>query len=163
MFNNSARLINLAGFVICAAAMAYALYVQHVQFLEPCPLCILQRVAMIALGLVFLAAAIHNRAGRIYAGLIAVAAGAGIAVAARHVWIQYLPPEDVPACGPGFYFLLEGSGLTAALSDAFKGSGECADIDWTFLGLSMPTCVLLLFVGLAAVGIWRNWTAARPV
>ena len=103
-----ARRLNLGGFVICASLLGYAYYMQLGAGLDPCPLCIFQRIGMIALGTVFLVAAVHNpqRLGqRIYGTLIALTALAGASVAGRHVWLQHLPPEQVPACGPDLEYM----------------------------------------------------------
>jgi len=156
----SRRVLNAAGFIVCAALLGYAFFAQFQLTLEPCPLCVFQRIAMVALGLVFLVAALHNPAAtgaRIYGVLILVAAGIGSAVAGRHVWLQHLPPDKVPECGPGLEYMLEAFPIGEALKLAFTGSGECADVDWTFLGLSMPTWVLACFVGLGVAGLVRNW------
>ena len=156
----SKRLVNSGGFVACAGLLAYAYYVQFVDGLDPCPLCIFQRLAFIAMGVVFLLAALHNPArtgSRVYALLLGIAGLAGTAIAGRHVWLQHLPPEEVPECGPGLDYMLEVFPLTDALRMAFTGSGECASVDWVFLGMSMPTWALLCFLGLTAVGVIRNW------
>jgi len=155
----SQKLLNLAGFLACASMMAFALYSQHVDGLNPCPLCVFQRFAVIGTGLVFLAAAIHDprRLGkRIYAAMIAVVAGAGIAVASRHLWLQSLPADQVPSCGPGLDYILDAFPLTQALSMIFAGSGECAVVDWTFFGLSMPAWVLIALLFLGAAGTFNN-------
>jgi protein dithiol:quinone oxidoreductase len=153
------RAINVAGFAVCAGLMAYALYAQYGLLLEPCPLCVFQRMAVIALGVVFLLAALHNpvRWGRfVYTGLVVLTAGAGIAVAGRHVWLQSLPADRIPACGPGFDYIIDSFPVSEALRLIFSGSGECASIDWEFLGLSMPAWVLAWIVLLGAVGVWNN-------
>lgn len=153
------RAINLGGFVVCVALMAYALYAEYVLLLMPCPLCVFQRVAVIALGLVFLVAGLHGASGWgrwIYAVLIGLVAAGGIVVAGRHVWLQNLPPDAVPACGPGLDTILERFPLSEALALVFSGSGECADASWHFLGLSMPAWVLIWLVVLGAVGLWNN-------
>ena len=158
--NLSRRLGNTLGFAACAACMAYALFVQHVLLLEPCPLCVFQRIGMIATGLMFLLAALHDPAGwgrRVYAVLIAMAATAGGSVSAWHVRLQNLPPDQVPACGPGLDYMLDSFPFTQVLRKVFTGSGECAEIDWSFLGLSMPLWVLLCFITLGAGGLWWNW------
>ena len=152
-------IINLFGFAACSAMMAYALYAEHVLYLMPCPLCVFQRMAVIAMGLVFLAAAIHHpvsNARRAYAALLALAMAAGIGVAGRHVWLQNMPEDQVPACGPGFDYIIESFPFSEALKMIFAGSGECADVVWRFLGLSMPTWFLISIVALGAVGIWNN-------
>lgn len=155
------RWVNGLGFLACAALMAYALYAEVVLGLEPCPLCVFQRVAVISLGLVFLAAALHHPRGRLgarlYAGLLAVAAGGGVAVAGQHVRLQGLPEDEVPACGPGLDFMLDVFPLHEAVMMVFSGSGECAEIDWAFLGLSMPAWVLLACLGLGVFGVVGNW------
>jgi protein dithiol:quinone oxidoreductase len=154
------RWLNLGGFAWCAALLAYAYYLQFYAGLEPCPLCIFQRIGVIVLGAIFLLAGLHKpgaAGARIYAGLIALAALAGAAIAARHVWLQNLPPEKVPACGPDLDYMLEILPLTEVLKRVFTGSGECAEITWTFVGLSMPAWVLIWFLILGAVGAVRNW------
>ena len=154
------RQLNLAAFGATVGLMGYALYSQYVDGLEPCPLCIFQRVAVIALGLIFLVAALHapvGRAARSYGILGALASIAGAIVAGRHAWLQQLPADQVPACGPGLDYMLDVFPLTEALALVFQGSGECANVDWSFLGLSMPAWVLIWFIGL---GIWVvviNW------
>ena len=153
------RLLNLAGAVACAALMAYALYAQHRLLLDPCPLCVLQRIGVIVLGIGFLAAALHNPSGggrRVYAGLLTVVAAVGAGIAAWHVWLQNLPSDEVPACGPGFDYLVDNFPLGDALALIFQGSGECAEVSWRLLGLSMPAWVLIAFVGLGLAGLWNN-------
>ena len=153
------RLLNLAGFVVCAGLMGYALYAEHVLGLEPCPLCVFQRIAIIALGVVFLLAAIHNPAGGgrfVYVVLAALAGAGGIAVAGRHVWLQNLPEDKVPACGPDLGYMLDAFPFADVLQMVFTGSGECAEISWSFLGLSMPAWVLIWAIALGALGIANN-------
>lgn len=152
----------LLGFLACAGLMAYALYAQHVLGFEPCPLCTFQRVAMIVLGLVFLAGAAHGpgtaRGRRAWGVAALLAALAGVAIAARHVWMQNLPPEAVPACGPPLEFLRETLPLVDVIKKVLTGSGQCATIDWTLLGLSMPAWVLISF---AALALWAAFAAFR--
>ena len=153
------RALNFLGFATCAGLMAFALYAQHILLLDPCPLCVLQRVAVIALGVVALAAALHNPAGWgrwVYAGLVFVAAGSGLGIAGWHWRLQNLPPSDVPACGPGLDYMLDNFPLGEALSMVFKGSGECAEVVWNFLGLSMPAWVTIWMLCLGTVGIWNQ-------
>lgn len=151
---------NLAGVAAVVALMAYALFAQHVLGLEACPLCIFQRVALIALGLVMLAAAVHNPAGksaRAYAVLSLLTAGTGAGIAARHVYLQNLPPDAVPACGPGLDYMLDAFPVLDMLRLVLTGSGECADVNWSLLGLSMPGWVLLWFVALGGLAVYANW------
>jgi disulfide bond formation protein DsbB len=153
------RILNLAGAVICAGMMGFALYAQHVLFLDPCPLCILQRIAVILLGATFLIAALHSPGtigARIYAGCIGLFGLFGTGVAAWHVRLQNLPPDEVPSCGPGLEYMVENFPLKDALGMIFKGSGECAEVVWRLLGLSMPTWVVIGVTGLAVAGIWNN-------
>jgi disulfide bond formation protein DsbB len=153
------RQLNLVGFLACLGMMAYALYAEHYMLLMPCPLCVFQRMSVIALGLIFLIATLHNPSGggrRVYTGLLLAAAGAGISVAGRHVWLQSLPPDQVPACGAGYDYIMETLPLGQALSAIFTGSGECATVDWLFLGLSMPAWVLISVTVVGAAGIWNN-------
>ena len=156
----SRRALNLLAFAVCGALLGFALYAQHGLGLEPCPLCIFQRVALMALALVLLAAALHGPGplgGRVYGSLAGLCALAGIAVAGRHMWLQSLPPENVPSCGPGLGYLFDTFPLGEALKQVFSGSGECAKVDWTFLGLSMPAWVLASFVVLGAAAVANGW------
>lgn len=151
---------NWMGALVCAGLMGYALYAQHGLGLEPCNLCVFQRLAVIAMGIVFLLAAIHRPSvlgGRIYAGLLAIAAAGGALVAGRHAWLQSLPADQVPECGPGLEYLLEAFSLGEALSKVFAGSGQCAEVVWSFLGLSMPMWVLIMVTLTGGLGIWWNW------
>lgn len=150
------RLLFFLGFLACLGLLAYALYADHVLGLEPCPLCIVQRVFFILIGAVFLVAAMH-RAGRFARGLYGVLgflfACAGAITAGRHVYLQSLPPDQVPECGPGLAYMLEAFPIRKVVEMVFTGSGECAKVDWTFLGLSMPAWTLIWFglLGLLAL------------
>lgn len=159
----SFRVRCLAAFAACVALIAFALYSQLVLGLLPCPLCIFQRVAFAALGLVFLAAGLHAPAGaggrRAWAALAVVAAAVGASIAGRHVWLQQLPADQVPACGPGLDWMMQTMPVAGVLREVFTGSGECANVDWTFLGLSMPAWSLAWF---AILGAWAVLAAAAP-
>jgi disulfide bond formation protein DsbB len=153
----------LTGFALCAGLLAYALYVQYGMLMLPCPLCVLQRIAFVALGLVFLLGGLHaprGKVGRAAYGLLAlVPAAVGAGIAGRHVWLQSLPPSEVPLCtNMGLDYMLEAMGPFKAVSSVLSGSGECAKIDWTFLGLSMPAWTLVWFIGL---GVGALWAATR--
>ena len=157
------RWLNLAGAGSVAGLIAYALFAQYVLELDACPLCMLQRVAFIAAGLVFLAAGLHrplSAGARVYAALGVVAAGTGAGIAARHVYIQNLPADQVPSCGPGLDYLFDAFSPFEALEMVFTGSGECAEINWSFLGLSMPGWALVWFVLLGGLAVVANWTRA---
>jgi len=155
----SRRIVNLGGFLVCCGLMGFALFAQHVLLLDPCPLCVFQRVAVISIGIICLAAALHNPAGAgriVYALLLGLAAIAGASVAGRHAWLQQLPPDKVPSCGPGLDYMLETLPFTEVLGKVFRGSGECAEIVWQFLGLSMPGWVLVWMIALGTAGVWNN-------
>jgi disulfide bond formation protein DsbB len=158
MFDRRQKL-NLAGAAICAAMFGFAIFAEKVWNYVPCPLCMFQRVCIVALGVVFLVAGLH-RAGRIWSGvyalLIFVAAGATTWVAGRHVWIQHPPYGTVPSCGAPLDALVEMVPLLDVIKQVMTGGGECGVIDWTFLGLSMPEWVLGMAVLLGLAGIANN-------
>ncbi|GAB4301261.1 MAG: disulfide bond formation protein B [Methylophaga sp.] len=131
-------------------------YFQFVEHLDPCPLCILQRLVVLAVGVVFLLGAIHNPVStgrRVYGFLLVMFAGIGAALAGRHVWLQQLPEDQVPTCGPGLNFIVENFPLHQAIDMVLRGSGECADVMWTFLGLSIPGWTLVAFIMIMLVGL----------
>jgi disulfide bond formation protein DsbB len=155
------RTANLLGFLACVALMAYALYSEHILGLEPCPLCIFQRVAVIAVGVLFLVAAVHNPGGKgsvFYGVLTVVAALGGIGIAARHLWIQAQPPGTVAACGAGLDYMMDILPLREVIATVLTGSGECGTVNWQFLGLSMPGWVLIALVALGAWAVLANLT-----
>jgi disulfide bond formation protein DsbB len=155
---------NLLGFLACAGLIGYALYAQYGLGLEPCPLCILQRVAVIVVGALFLLAFLHHPAARgahVYGLLIDFTALAGIAVAARHLWIMAQPPGAVAECGASLDYMLDVLPLHEVLGKVLTGSGECAKLDWQFAGLSMPAWVLIALVALGTWGLAVNWFARR--
>lgn len=159
------RWINLAGFIVCALLLSAAYYLQFARGMEPCPLCIFQRLAVAALAVVFLIAALHapRRWGNgVYAGAVLAAAGVGLALAARHIYLQSLPPDQVPACGPGLDYMLNVFPLWDAVRMVLTGSGECAEVD-RVLGLSIPAWTLAAFVALGLLGLIVNGAAARRV
>jgi disulfide bond formation protein DsbB len=158
------RLSNLAGFLVCAALLAYALYAQFQLALEPCPLCIFQRIGVAVLALAFLAAALHNPrgGGRYgYAVAIAVAALLTAGIAARHVYVQSLPPGALPSCGAPLSILLKFTPVWQLVRKVLTGSGECGEVNWRFLGLAMPAWVLILAVALGAWGTLSNLAPRR--
>jgi protein dithiol:quinone oxidoreductase len=162
----TARAANTLGFLACAGLLAYAYYAQFILHLEPCPLCIFQRVGVFATAIFFVLAAAHDPAGwgrRVYALLVALAALATVGVAARQLYIQSLPPGSVPACGASLDFMLKVFPLTDVLEKVLTGSGECAKVDWRFLGLAMPAWVLIAALGLGGWGLWANLRHRPPV
>ncbi len=153
---SSYRLIN--GFLLFMAvtAMAFALlYLQKYLGLSACPLCIFQRVGMIGIGIFALLAVMVNPAKmwqRLILWLGSFASSVwGLAVAGRHVWLQHLPADEVPACGPGLNYWLDVLPIMQVFEEVFKGSGECAEVVWTFLGLTIPEQTLLVFAFLTLV------------
>ncbi|HEX5057260.1 MAG TPA: disulfide bond formation protein B [Gammaproteobacteria bacterium] len=159
------RFLSLLAAISAASLMLAALYFQHVQGLEPCPLCVAQRVFVIIIGLIGLLAFLHNPGAewirRIYLGATLLTLAGGIATAGRHVWLQSLPPDRVPECGPGLQYILDNFPFSDALGLIFKGSGECAKVTWTFLGLSMPGWLLLIFAIMFVIGLARLVAGAR--
>ena len=147
----------LLGSATCFALIGFAIYTQLSWGLEPCPLCIFQRIAFAALGIVMLVAGLHAPRGvmgrRVWGLLAFVAAAVGIGIAGRHVWLQVFPPE-IPACGAPFSFLRETMGTPDLVRQVLTGTGDCGAVDWTFLGLSMPWWSLVWFVLLAAWGLF---------
>jgi disulfide bond formation protein DsbB len=153
------RRLNLAGALICFALLGYAYYAQFFLHLEPCPLCLFQRLTMLALGVAFLLAALHHpRAwgAYVYGGLILIAALATIGVAARHVYIQSQPPGSIPACGAPLNTLLKMFPVSQVIRKVLHAGGECAEVNWTFLGLAMPAWVLLWAAVLGSAGFLTN-------
>ena len=163
----SRRWFNSGGFLLCAGLLGYGYYLQYFSGLEPCPLCILQRLAFVALGITLLVAGVHNaeRTGsRVYAVLIAAIALTGAGIAGRHAWLQYFPPDVVPECGGGLEYMLELLPLTEVIKTVFSGAGDCTEISWSFLALSMPVWACIWFVILGVSGLTINWstTNERP-
>lgn len=158
------RTLNAAGAAVCFGALAYGIFWLQMRLeLEPCPLCILDRVAFSTAGVLFLLAALHGPRGngrRIYAALTLVPLAFGLAVGGRHLWLQSLPADQVPACGPSLEYMLENFPLQRAVDLVLRGSGSCADIQWQFLGLSIPAWTLFLFVVLTLIALVQLF---RPV
>ncbi len=154
------RVVFISIAVVCAALMAYGIYyLQEELGLEPCPMCILQRHALIAIGAVALLAAIHGPRAwglKVYSGLIALFAIAGGGVAIRHSYLQHFPPK-VETCGADLGFLMGNFPLAQALPKIFAGTGSCSKVDWRFLGLSIPEWTLVWFAIFAAAAIWGAW------
>ena len=151
------RLGYVLGFLVSLGLVALALYIQLHDKLEPCPLCISQRIAFMALGATFIVAALHNPAGiwrKIYGGLQFVAAAAGAGIAMRHIWIQNHADQVMAECGAGFDYIFERFPFRKAIELVFKGTGECSTIDWTFLGFTIPQLSLVAFVGLAMYAVF---------
>lgn len=164
MTNFSFRRLSAFGFLVCALGLSFALYLQHVRNLEPCPMCIFQRVAMAGSGLFFLIGALHapKRGGRwVYAILAALAALIGAGIAGRHVWLQSLPPDKVPACGPTLDYLLGLLPVNEVIAMVLRGDGNCAKINAAWLGISLPGWTLAAFIALTLYALLLPKLARR--
>lgn len=153
---SASRKVFLLIFTGCAVMMAVALYMEHVLELQPCYLCITQRVFVILVAAVALLAAVHNPGGtgrKIYAGLMAAAALGGSFFSVKQLWLQSLPEDQVPACGPPAEYLFEVLDLSEALSMLLQGDGNCAEVQWTLMGISIPGWTLLGFLGLILLAV----------
>lgn len=151
-------------FLFCAGLIAYALFAQYVQHYEPCMLCMVQRVFVVALGLSALLAALHNPRGwgyKIYGLLCALWATIGAYVAGRHVYLQSLPPEQLEGCSPSFEYVMKNYELGKMFRTFFIRDQDCGVIDWVFLGMSMPRWVLICFIALGLLCLWRGFTANK--
>ncbi len=156
MFKFSARVWFFLGFVACVFMLATGAIFQFLMGLEPCPLCISQRLAILLVGVIFLIAALHNplmRGIKIYAILGTIAASIGAAISIRHIWIQNMPEEEVPECGPGLSYIFENFPLINTIKLMLSGTGECAEVLWVFLGLSIPSWTLVAFIFLGAMSL----------
>lgn len=140
--------------LFAAGLLAFGYYLQYHDGLEPCPMCIFQRLCFMAVVLIATAAAVHGPGRRgvwVYAALTATAAAVGGGIAARQVWLQHLPAERVPECGPGLEFMLETLPLAEVIRSALRGTGECAVVDWTLFGLSIAEWSLACFCAIVVV------------
>ena len=154
----------LSLFVICAGLLSYALYTEHFLYLVPCALCMTQRFFYLLAGLLGLFAAIHRPRhviAQCYNGLIMLSLGLGAATAGRQVWLQHLPEDQVPACGPSLGYMLETLPIAETFKTLMMGDGNCAEVQWTFLGLSMPTWSLIAFIGLLLLSLFNSLLLAR--
>lgn len=152
------------GFLCCFSMLAVGAYFQFVEEMEPCPLCISQRIAIFLTGLTFLIAALHNprnKGHQRYSIIATFFALAGASISARHVWLQNLPPEEVPECSPGLSYIFDNFPLTETLNLMLNGTGECADILWTFLGLSIPGWTFIAFIGLAGLSFLQLFNKSQ--
>ncbi len=139
--------------LVCASFIGYALYLQHVEFQDPCPLCLVQRGFYIILLIVGIAAALHGKRFNRYGWVASVAALGGVGIAGRQVWLQHLPKDQVPACGPDLYYMIDNFPLAKMFGLLFQGSGQCAEVGWRFLGLSIAEWSLAWFALFLATGL----------
>jgi disulfide bond formation protein DsbB len=150
------RLAFALGFLFCAGLLGWAFWLQYGEGLEPCPLCMFQRLVFVVIGVIFLVGTFHQpgRVGAwIYALLLLVAAGVGAGLAGRQVWLQSLPKDQVPACGMGLSYMMDTMPFFDVISRVLEGTGECAEKAWVFLGLSIAGWTLAIFVAIAFIGI----------
>ena len=164
MTQPASRLLYLLSFILCLMLLAVALYMEHVMGLEPCPLCIVQRVVFIILGLISLAAMLHNPvttaasrkrpvASRRYGLLITLTAAFGVAIAGRQVWLQHQPADQLPSCLPSLDYMMDVLPFQEMLRLVFSGTADCAAVTWTFLGLSIAEYTLIAFIGFVLFGL----------
>ncbi|MGF2735464.1 disulfide bond formation protein B [Marinobacter sp. DUT-1] len=152
-------------FLVCAGLLGVAFYMEHVMGLEPCPLCWLQRFGFMGAGLVSLLAFLHGPTGwgiRVYGFLLALTAGTGLGIAGRQLWLQSLPADQVPACGPSVDYMLEVLPWMEVLTTALRGTGDCAEVVWRFLGLSIPGWTAVFFSALVLVGLFFLFRRPQP-
>ena len=159
------RLLYAAPALVCAGLLGFGYYLQYFDNQDPCPLCLVQRGFYYGVIAVFVAAALHTpqKLGHaIYCAAGAFLALGGFGVAARQVWLQHLPKDQVPACGPDLFFMMENFPLRRILEKLFLGSGQCAEVNWRFLGLSIAEWSLACFAALALYALWLMFSQ-RPL
>lgn len=152
------RATNLLIVLAVAAMMGVALYMEHAMGLEPCPLCVSQRVFVLLVGVWALVALLHHPGPigrRVYAGLGLLSAVAGGAVSSRQLWLQSLPASEVPACGPGVDYILDTFPILDALRVMLTGDGNCAEVAWSLFGISIPGWTLIGFIVLGLAHLWQ--------
>lgn len=153
--------------IMVVIGMSFALFfLQRHLGLTPCPLCIFQRIGLIIMGGFALISALFNPKSMLVRLILWIGSLAGIGwatiVAARHVWLQHLPADQVPSCGPGLDYWMDTLPILQVFKEVFAGSGECATVDWTFMGLSIPEQSLILFAVLLIVHVLILWRIVRP-
>lgn len=152
------KLMFLLVAMACAGLMVFSFFLQFVLKLEPCPLCISQRIAMTCLGLLALMAALHNPQStsyRVYSAVLMLFSLIGSLLAGRQLWIQHLPPEKVPSCMPNIEYLIDILPMTEIMQIMVTGTGDCATVQWSFLGLTIPGWTLIMFFGFLLVGLFE--------
>ncbi len=153
-----ARLIFIISFLVCCLALSFTMYLEMVQGLQPCPLCVFQRIIVIVLGVFFLVASIHGPKGigvRIYSFFFSLICVAGISLSIRQVWLQSLPPEQAPSCGAGIGYMFENMPLKDFFLAVFQGTSDCAVVHWQFLSLSIAGWSTVFFAVLGFIHLWH--------
>jgi len=154
----SYRFISLYAFLLAVGLLGFAGFMQLSMAMQPCPLCIMQRLIVAAIGLLFIAGIFHvplSRNRKIYNGVILLFSILGILVSSRHIYLQHLPTGKAPTCGPGFNFLFQNLPTTDAIKMMFMGSGECSEVHWHFLGLTIPEWTFIFFIIFAGLAIYQ--------
>jgi protein dithiol:quinone oxidoreductase len=157
---NGMRLLYALPALACAGLLGFGYYLQYFDNQDPCPLCLVQRGFYYGVLIACAIAALHRpgkTAGRVYCTVAGVLALGGFGVAARQVWLQHLPKDQVPACGPDLFFMMENFPLRRILEKLFLGSGQCAEVNWTLLGFSIAEWSLACFAGLALYALWLGF------
>jgi len=161
------RAFNLFMAFACHQLLIAAFYFQYVEGMEPCPFCIFQRIAVLALGIWFLVQGVHkplagSRWNLFYniAGILSALIGTSIS--ARHAYLQSLPADQVPTCGPSLDYLVDMLPIMEVLEVVFKGSGSCAEVSWRMLGLTMPAWLMVFFIGCVGLLGWRIYRHFKP-
>ncbi|MBA1248973.1 MULTISPECIES: disulfide bond formation protein B [Pseudomonas] len=152
--------------IACAVLMAAGLYLEHVLGLEPCPLCIVQRIFFIIAGILAFIAALHNpatRGQRVYAVLIFLSSALGAATAGRQVWLQTLPADQLPACLPSLDYMMQALPFQDVVRLVLHGTADCAEVNWTLFGMSVPEWSLLAFTGFILLSIYQFFRRSRGV
>jgi len=160
----SNKTLSLLVFLSCAALLATAYYFEYVLYMDPCPLCIMQRIAVLLVGLAGLAGFLFARnqiARMVSSGFMLLSALLGIGVAGRHVWIQGLPADEVPTCGPSLEYMVDTLPWAEVLTVMLRGNGNCADLQWSFIGLSMPQWMIVWFIGFAITAVYMIISAKK--
>ena len=163
MSNLNPRAVFALTAIACAALLGFGYYLQFVKHLEPCPMCIFQRLCYIAIVITTLLGTLHGprRGGvYVYGVLTTVAAMIGAGIAGRQTWLQHLPEDQVPACGPGLEYMLEQFPLAQVIKQAFIGTGECAAVEWTFASLSIAEWSLICFSAITLAYLAFLWSRA---
>lgn len=153
----STRLLFLLAFLGCTGLIVVALYLEHIVGLAPCPLCHVQRFAVVLFGLICLLATVHNPGivgHRIYAVMAMLAAGFGIATAGRQIWLQGLPEDQLPACLPPLEFMLEAFPLQEIITKMLQGTADCAEVNWTLLGLNLAELSMISFISMLLFAVF---------
>jgi len=164
MFKVSNQHLFLMVFLSCASLLGTAYYFEYALYLDPCPLCIMQRIAVLMVGLVGLSGFVFASTSikqKVHGVLMGLSAVFGLMVAGRHVWIQSLPADQIPTCGPSLEYMVDTLPWAEVLSVMLRGNGNCADAQWSLLGLSMPMWVLLWFAGFLLLAAYTFWQARK--